>query len=81
MALKATIYKADLNIANMDDHIYGDYQLTLALHPSETLERLMVRVMAFARFASDSLEFTKDLLKPMSRHFGKRLNRAVRNLD
>ncbi|MDN8320580.1 YaeQ family protein, partial [Acinetobacter baumannii] len=54
MALKATIYKADLNIANMDDHIYGDYQLTLALHPSETLERLMVRVMAFARFASDS---------------------------
>lgn len=46
MALKATIYKADLNIANMDDHIYGDYQLTLALHPSETLERLMVRVMA-----------------------------------
>ena len=46
MALKATIYKADLNIANMDDHIYGDYQLTLALHPSETLERLMVRLMA-----------------------------------
>lgn len=41
MALKATIYKADLNIANMDDHIYGDYQLTLALHPSETLERLI----------------------------------------
>ncbi len=63
MALKATIYKADLNIANMDDHIYGDYQLTLALHPSETLERLMVRVMAFARFASDSLEFTKDLFE------------------
>lgn len=42
MALKATIYKADLNIANMDDHIYGDYQLTLALHPSETLERFSV---------------------------------------
>lgn len=63
MALKATIYKADLNIANMDDHIYGDYQLTLALHPSETLERLMVRLMAFARFASDELEFTKDLFE------------------
>ncbi len=83
MALKATIYKADLNIANMDDHIYGDYQLTLALHPSETLERLMVRVMAFARFASDSLEFfhvsqvialslPKTFLKPMSLHFGKK---------
>ncbi len=37
--------------------------MTLALHPSETLERLMVRVMAFARFASDSLEFTKDLFE------------------
>jgi uncharacterized protein YaeQ len=51
MALKATIYKADLNIANMDVHQYGDYQLTLALHPSETIERLMVRLLAFARFA------------------------------
>ncbi|HCK31420.1 MAG TPA: hypothetical protein DHW29_15390, partial [Acinetobacter ursingii] len=46
MALKATIYKADLNIADMDQHQYGDYQLTLALHPSETLERLMVRIVA-----------------------------------
>ena len=81
MALKATIYKADLNIANMDDHIYGDYQLTLALHPSETLERLMVRLMAFARFASDELEFTKDLLKLMSQHYGKRFNGSVRNMD
>jgi uncharacterized protein YaeQ len=46
MALKATIYKADLNIANMDEHIYADYQLTLAQHPSETIERLMVRILA-----------------------------------
>ena len=61
MALKATIYKADLNIANMDVHQYGDYQLTLALHPSETIERLMVRLLAFARFADEALEFTKDL--------------------
>lgn len=45
MALKATIYKADLNIANMDVHQYGDYQLTMALHPSETIERLMVRIL------------------------------------
>lgn len=73
MALKATIYKADLNIANMDYHIYGDYQLTLALHPSETLERLMVRLMAFARFASDELEFTKDLLKLTSQRYGKKI--------
>lgn len=63
MALKATIYKADLNIANMDEHQYHDYQLTLALHPSETIERLMVRIVAFARFADEQLEFTKDLFE------------------
>ena len=63
MALKATIYKADLNIANMDVHQYGDYQLTIAQHPSETIERLMVRVLAYARFADERLEFTKDLFE------------------
>lgn len=63
MALKATIYKADLNIADMDQHQYGDYQLTLALHPSEILERLMVRIVAFARYADEQLEFTKDLFE------------------
>ncbi len=63
MALKATIYKADINIANMDDHIYADYQLTLALHPSETIERLMVRILAYARYADEGLEFTKDLFE------------------
>ena len=63
MALKATIYKVDLNIANMDVHQYGDYQLTMALHPSETIERLMVRILAFARYANEQLEFTKDLFE------------------
>ena len=63
MALKATIYKADLNIANMDTHQYADYQLTMAQHPSETVERLMIRVLAYARFAEDRLEFTKDLFE------------------
>lgn len=63
MALKATIYKADLNIADMDQHLYHDFQLTLAMHPSETLERLMVRIVAFARFADQNLEFTKDLFE------------------
>ena len=63
MALKATIYKADLNIANMDVHQYGDFQLTMALHPSETIERLMVRILAYARYAVEALEFTKDLFE------------------
>ena len=48
MALKATIYKAQLQIADMDRGIYGDHALTLALHPSETEERMMVRLLAFA---------------------------------
>ena len=63
MALKATIYKADLQIADMDRHYYADHQLTLAQHPSETIERLMVRVLAFARFADEQLSFTKDLFE------------------
>ena len=48
MALKATIYKANLQIADMDRNVYADHALTLALHPSETEERLMVRLLAFA---------------------------------
>ncbi len=61
MALKSTIFKATLNIADMDRHYYGDHQLTLAQHPSETNERLMIRLLAFALNASDTLAFTKGL--------------------
>ena len=68
MALKATIYKADLQIADMDRHYYADHQLTIAQHPSETLERLMVRILAFAKCVDDDqdekqLTFTKDLFE------------------
>jgi uncharacterized protein YaeQ len=51
MALKSTIYKAQLHVADMDRGVYADHALTLALHPSETEERLMVRLLAFALFA------------------------------
>ncbi|CDY76671.1 YaeQ protein [Caballeronia glathei] len=61
MALKSTIYKAELQIADMDRHYYGDHSLTIARHPSETDERMMVRVAAFAMFASERLEFCKGL--------------------
>lgn len=61
MALKATIFKATLNVADMDRHYYAEHQLTLARHPSETDERLMARVLAFALNASDSLQFTRGL--------------------
>lgn len=48
MALKSTIYKAQVQLADMDRGVYADHALTLALHPSETEERLMMRVLAFA---------------------------------
>lgn len=61
MALKATIYKAELQIADMDRAHYADYNLTLARHPSETDERLMVRLLAFALHADPGLSFAKGL--------------------
>jgi uncharacterized protein YaeQ len=61
MALKSTIYKAELQIADMDRHYYAQHSLTLAKHPSETEERMMVRLMAFALFANESLAFGKGL--------------------
>jgi uncharacterized protein YaeQ len=61
MALKSTIFKAELAIADMDRHYYRDHALTLARHPSETDERLMVRLLAFALLAEERLEFGKGL--------------------
>jgi uncharacterized protein YaeQ len=61
MALKATIFKAEIQIADMDRHYYGDHLLTIARHPSETDERMMVRVLAFALHAHEALQFGKGL--------------------
>jgi uncharacterized protein YaeQ len=61
MALKATIFKADLQIADMDRHYYADHALTIARHPSETDERMMVRVLVYALYAQDGIAFTKGL--------------------
>lgn len=61
MALKATIFKAELQIADMDRHYYGSHSLTIAQHPSETDERMMVRLLAFALYADERLMFTKGI--------------------
>ncbi len=61
MALKSTIFKANLNVADLDRCYYGDHALTLARHPSETDERMMIRLLAFALFADERLEFGKGL--------------------
>lgn len=61
MALKSTIFKAKLGIADLDRGYYGEHQLTLARHPSETDERMMARLLAFALFADERLEFGRGL--------------------
>jgi len=63
MALRATIHKADLNIADNDRGYYGSHSLTVARHPSETDERMMVRLLAYALLTNsdDNLEFTRGL--------------------
>jgi uncharacterized protein YaeQ len=66
MAIKATIHKAQLQIADMDRGVYADHSVIIARHPSETDERMMIRLLAFALNvpADDKkgkLEFAKDL--------------------
>ncbi|PLS21020.1 YaeQ family protein [Neptunicoccus cionae] len=61
MAQKSTIYKVELSVSDMDRHYYETHKLTVAKHPSETDERLMVRLVAFALNAGEQLELTKGL--------------------
>ena len=61
MALKSTIFKAELQIADLDRNYYQNHALTVARHPSETDERMMVRVLAFAMYADSALAFGKGL--------------------
>ncbi|HMM68557.1 MAG TPA: YaeQ family protein [Dokdonella sp.] len=61
MAPNATIYKIELQLSDMDRHYYATHALTLARHPSETDERMMVRLLAFALYADERLEFGKGL--------------------
>ena len=57
MALKATVHKVELQVSDMDRHYYASHNLTLAQHPSETEQRLMVRLPAVARFADERWGF------------------------
>ena len=59
MAQNATIYKVEISVSDMDRHYYETHKLTVAKHPSETDERLMVRIVAFALNAHENLEMTK----------------------
>ncbi len=61
LALKSTIYKVDLVVADIDRGHYHDHALTIAQHPSETDERMMMRLLAFALHSQDALEFGRGL--------------------
>lgn len=66
MALKATIFKADVLVSDMDHSYFQSHSLTLARHPSETSERMMIRLLAFGLNAhislnDEPLQFTKGL--------------------
>ena len=61
MALKATIFKAELQVSDLDRHYFASHSLTIARHPSETDQRMMVRLVAFALNADPLLEFGRGL--------------------
>ena len=58
---KSTVVKAELQVSDMDRHYYATHYLVLAQHPSEPDERLMVRLLAFALYADERLEFGRGL--------------------
>lgn len=61
MALRATVFKAEVGIADLDRHYYQEHNLILARHPSENDERMMVRLFAFVLNASETLEFGRGI--------------------
>jgi uncharacterized protein YaeQ len=61
MAIKATIFKAELQVSDLDRGHFAIHALTIARHPSETDERMMVRLLAFALNADEALEFGRGL--------------------
>ena len=69
MAAKATIYKASIQLADMDRQLYAEHSLVIARHPSETDERMLIRLLAFALNVpvnndNGSLELAKDMWEP-----------------
>ena len=64
MALTATIFKAELTLSDMDRDYYATHNLTVALHPSETESRMMLRLLAFALNANEDLAFSKGISNP-----------------
>ena len=61
MALKPTIHKFSISLSDLERDYYASLNLTVAQHPSESAERMMVRVLAYCLNAQERLTFTKGL--------------------
>jgi len=61
MALSSTIFKVQLDLSDLNRNHYKSYKLTLARHPSENDQRMMLRLLAFALYADEQLAFTKGI--------------------
>lgn len=61
MAIKPTIYKLSIAISDFNRDYYDSVNLTVALHPSETVQRMMARIVAYCLNAQDNITFTKGL--------------------
>lgn len=61
MALPSTVYRANIQLSHIDRNHYESLQVTVARHPSETAERLVARLLAYALFADQELVFTKGI--------------------
>ena len=59
MAIGATIYKAKITVSDLRRHYYAEHTLTVACHPSETEQRMMLRLLSFALYANENLTFGK----------------------
>ena len=61
MALQATPYKIELSLTDLDRGVYENLRFTVARHPSETEERLAVRLIAYALWYDPQLAFGRGL--------------------
>lgn len=61
MALRATVYKVELQVNDLNRQVFDSFSLSLACHPSETTERMMVRLLAFAFNAGEGMAFGRGL--------------------
>ena len=61
MAQSSTTYKFELNLTDLDRSLYKSVKQTIARHPSETEERMTVRLLAYAIWYNDQLEFASSL--------------------